>query len=712
MKRPKPVSRASTPMTPHIGGLKSGSLDDAWLRGSLEQGLSDGQHLRYEVVVEGSRIGKFKKNLGPSTSVRFNHNEYHGTWSSEEASMAGYTTSSGAPRNIDFLERGTSSLIEVSHEDVSCIAEDLLLRLLLRFVEARRSLIEKLRVSSASGTTGSIHWSQPEKEWLFECLVEGHDDIPAGKEGGEQLLSVRSYLINRRDRYLGAIGEIIKEHDDNGEEEEVEPQTLPSNDAGVCAADEPSGDHTSAATVTNLKSAGKESLSPGYVPSIGDEWMDFAELDGLNPEFGLEGSLDPSSTTISDEYLDSLPVLDLGKNGEEMILGSPSNEVTQHEGDDVVITPERIEHASETEASGTFDAEFVSSDLPSSSNQVSDISKGCLDYLFYDYNNDLDLFSQNDPDGIMSQRGDHNSKAGWAAQDLHTILQTSSVLHRVQAGRDYLLEQQTLQISEPKIGGVLTSKASSTLRIMNEMELAEYCSPHCSTGGLRDDLHLVRTLIQSNQRAKKRIHALMLAGFADSTAITRGYSWLTNVLRFNDMKMVQWNDIIESKDGFESSDERLVDLEEVVSGDWNELFDADEMWDWKKNVNLNHISYIAQSIKGDEHPESTTAMSDRIEDEWGWATLETEDDEDLNAVLENVGADDESLEDEERTEDVTGEMENDEDLNVAVENVGADDDLHDVFEEFEDEGLIEEISTKDDEYFVEGDDEYEYEEYE
>jgi hypothetical protein len=43
------------------------------------------------------------------------------------------------------------------------------------------------------------------------------------------------------------------------------------------------------------------------------------------------------------------------------------------------------------------------------------------------------------------------------------------------------------------------------------------------------------------------------------------------------------------------------------------------MWDWNKNVNLDHTSHIAEMLKGVESPESKEDLLERIEDDWGWA---------------------------------------------------------------------------------------------
>ncbi|KAG7363029.1 DNA primase [Nitzschia inconspicua] len=631
MKRSTQTVRTQKSMTPHIGSLQPGTLDDVWLRGSLQQGPSDRKHLRYEITAEGSRTGKFKQYIGPEKSVRFNHNDYHGTWSSTEASMAGYTTTGSLPRNLDFLDKGTISLIETSKADISVVAEDLLLRLLLRFSESRRSVGETLRVSKASRSGAKIHWSQPEKEWLFECLIEDHDDIPTG--GTERLKDMRSYLVNRVDSYPGAISDIDVLRDDDDVKVQAFSPSNPDRDVTVVeqrlkATTETSVNKSELATDASAQHTRS-------VPSIGDDWVDFVEMDGLDPVLGFDGTPDFSSPTITDEYMDSIPVVFMDENGEQESKDMSTTEAETEYMEPSITIPEKVESSFGTESSETLDVEFVAANISPRKNENL-MTEGSLDYLFRDDNNDLDQFTGSDYDEITSQRGDHALKAAWAAQDLHIILQTTSVLHRVQAGRKYILKQATDSGRESSNGEIVASTMLG-LHIMNETELAEYCSPQCSNGGLRDDLHLVRTLMKSNQRARKRMHALLLSGFSDQSTITRGYNWLNNVLRFNDMKMMQWNDIVEAKAGFKMSPERLEDLEEIVESEWNELTNEDEMWEWNKNVNLDHVSHIAQTVKRDPNPETASALSKRIEEEWGWAIGDVEIEDGHNHSIRSEG---------------------------------------------------------------------------
>lgn len=291
------------------------------------------------------------------------------------------------------------------------------------------------------------------------------------------------------------------------------------------------------------------------IPSIGDEWSYFSQLDEYNPESGLSDTPIHPVLAIIDEYLDSVSVIGVG----------------EHDEKGRVIIPEKLEDDPTIENPEILDADFVAT-YPYRSSGGKPVSEGSLDYLFRDDNNDLDVFSETDFDQLPVKRGNQSSKAAWAAQDLHTILHNTSVLDRVQAGRKYIPEQQmattadlegTSGSTDMRVG--LFHSKGSKLQVMNETELAEYCSPRCTNGGLRHDLHLARTLLQSNQRAKKRIHSLILTGFSDHTVLLRGYNWLNHVLRFNEMKILQWSDIIESKVGFEASDERWKRLS-VLTG--------------------------------------------------------------------------------------------------------------------------------------------------
>mmetsp|Transcript_2933 Transcript_2933/g.5091 ORF Transcript_2933/g.5091 Transcript_2933/m.5091 type:complete len:90 (+) Transcript_2933:1-270(+) len=83
--------------------------------------------------------------------------------------------------------------------------------------------------------------------------------------------------------------------------------------------------------------------------------------------------------------------------------------------------------------------------------------------------------------------------------------------------------------------------------------------------------------------------------------------------------------MIQSKEGFRHSDERVDELEDVVASDWNELSDDSEMWEWNKNVDTNHASLIAERITEDDRSETADDLLERIEEEWGYVFDEDEE---------------------------------------------------------------------------------------
>lgn len=169
---------------------------------------------------------------------------------------------------------------------------------------------------------------------------------------------------------------------------------------------------------------------------------------------------------------------------------------------------------------------------------------------------------------------------------------------------------------------------TTAISIRQNVELAEYCSSQSSDGGLRSDLRRLRNLAEKNNQATARILAMMDADFTDRSADVRGYSWLGNVLKFNEMKMVEWNDIIESTENFQHSHEGLNDLEDIVYSEWNELSDPSEMWEFDKNVDLNHRSHFADLVIDRPDSESPDDFAQRYEEEWDVGSWEHESDQD------------------------------------------------------------------------------------
>jgi len=625
-------------MTKHVRGIKLNKLDDQWLGAVRHKGFDEQTHLRYEVSVEGSKPSQTKIYAGPESGVRFNHNRYHGTWSTPSAAAAGYS-SRVVPKNLEFLKKGTSSLIEVNEDEVSVFVEDTLLRLLVRFPGARKSLCESIRISEASGSEGVVHWSKPEKKWLFKCLVDEHGEIPPDTEG---ILSVRQYLANRPDVFPGALKTVTATQAvesapslDWNDEDGAVTEAIPRNPSATTA--------NSVATPQKRKvtTAGEG------VPAIGEEWSDFAQMEGyVHGMFHDEGTEAPepgtalsNSFTISDDYLDSIPAAEIPDVPDVERSLEDSTEDASDLDDPSIIVPERVNQSSENETDDFLEADFVASEA-SSSLDDGDVIEGSLDYFFVDEVQDFDMFLEGNSDESLGDSANSHNKANWAVQDLYTMLQTTSVLQRIQAGRRFLLEKHGQNATdhnflreppgESYVQNLTSFRKSNdgSIRMSNIMtvqELAEYCSPESTNGGLRHDLQHVRTLITSNERAKNRIYSLIHAEFSDQMVHSRGYSWLVNVLHFNQRRIDQWSEMIQSKEGFRHSDERVDELEDVVASDWNELSDDSEMWEWNKNVDTNHASLIAERITEDDRSETADDLLERIEEEWGYVFDEDEE---------------------------------------------------------------------------------------
>lgn len=573
-------------------------------------------------------------------------------------------------KSLDFLDRGTSSLIESDGENQSLFVEDLLFTILARFSEARQSLHESIRISEASGSGGDVQWSAPEKEWLFKCLVSESDEIPQGIVGLEDLSELRSYLSNRPDAIPGALGstarvvEEVDSKDETGDEVEESPKTLsivdvsvdtvetsseaivekvPNYEGDLDLSDESVTEHVNKPTMNSIPK----------IPAVGEEWSDFAQADGM-PDFGGDfGGFDGPMAfgDIDDALMDSVgPIMesfDATDSQEQIIdeailLNTSSTEgVARNISVDDSEDSENVGEAeimNETDKSGFVDATFIAEDEEGTIIQ----EEGSLDRLFMEGAEICDIFSKFYADQDTMSLGSNGDKANWAIQNLYTMLQFTSVLKRVEAGRKYMGENKedwfNATSSKNHVGetddalssGIESSMAhDNTTAISNKqnVELAEYCSSQSSDGGLRSDLRRLRNLAEKNNQATARILAMMDADFTDRSADVRGYSWLGNVLKFNEMKMVEWNDIIESTENFQHSHEGLNDLEDIVYSDWNELSDPSEMWEFDRNVDLDHRSHFADLVIDRPDSESPDDFAKRYEEEWDVSSWKHESDQ-------------------------------------------------------------------------------------
>jgi hypothetical protein len=152
--------------------------------------------------------------LKQKKAVYFNSNEFHGNqFLTQEAITAGYKEET-IKRDSRVFENGITSLLKTNENDASVSAEDSLLRMLLLFSSARKSLKTGIGISYASGSDETIEWSSSSREWLFSCLVEQEADIPPGIVGPADVEMLREYLATRTDAFPGAFGSVSEEIED------------------------------------------------------------------------------------------------------------------------------------------------------------------------------------------------------------------------------------------------------------------------------------------------------------------------------------------------------------------------------------------------------------------------------------------------------------------------------------------------------------------
>eukprot|EP00537_Pseudo-nitzschia_pungens_P004962 CAMPEP_0172363050 /NCGR_PEP_ID=MMETSP1060-20121228/6513_1 /TAXON_ID=37318 /ORGANISM="Pseudo-nitzschia pungens, Strain cf. cingulata" /LENGTH=1505 /DNA_ID=CAMNT_0013085701 /DNA_START=419 /DNA_END=4935 /DNA_ORIENTATION=+ len=669
MKRPHRVKRFQKSMTRHIAGVGGNPFDDEWLGVTKDKYTNERNPLRYEL----NHASKFnQKYIGPETSVRFNKNNYHGTWTTPDATAAGYVARSNS-KSLDFLEKGTSSLVESSVEDRSLFAEDLLFSILVRFSGARKALYESIRISKASGSAGDILWSVPEKQWLFKCLVDEINDIPQSIVGLEDLSEMRSYLSTRPDVIPGALSSTVKqvvEKEDVFQNKVDDTTNLFSAETSSDQTKYQAGGYEKTQThdnvadytedlelsVTQPQNLPKTNTIP-KIPAIGTEWSGVSHNEGYADDFMSDFGEDIIfSGDVDDAFMDSIGPIDFAnpefddetstaykpsvKNANGSFSADDSGSTVQKStidrvrGDSLDDDSEGKEE--EAEILGESDnSESLDTNLVVAKNEGTVVREGSLDRLFMEGLESYDIFGKFYVDEDTMSIGSNEDKANCAVQDLYTMLQFSSVLKRIEAGRKYMEENNEdllrLRMAENNnlVNGDDNVSSEIELSAHNTLDevLSEYCFSRSSDGGLRTDLQRLRTLTERNNQATDRVLAMMEADFTDGSAETRGYAWLGNVLKFNELKMVEWNDVVEAKENFRSSRERLDDLEDIIYSDWNELSNPDEMYVFDKNVDLDHRSHFADLVVDRPESESTDDFALRVEDEWDVQSWEQDFDE-------------------------------------------------------------------------------------
>jgi len=625
---------------------------------------------RYDLNPSAKRNNNI--DSGPESSIRFNRNDYHGTWTTAYATAAGYGTQPKS-KSLDFLEKGTSSLIESDGEEQSLFVEDLLFIILTRFSEARKSLSKSIRISEASGSGAAIEWSAPEMKWFFKCLVTEFDEIPKEIVGPEDISKLQSYLSNRADTFPGAFGSIARDvrmedvKGSGGEKGEIieslsvvdvaidnferspEPEKSETEEGVESCEDHPeilderSKEHLEKPKINNIPK----------IPSIGEEWSDLGQTEGYEiagdtADVGVFDETMPFSH-VDDALLDSVgPIFE---SFEESSSQDSINEVILSNADDEIdkisdnVNSENVEKLkiSNTDTSDFVDAKFT---VAEGDDTIVGEKEGSLDRFFIEGTEICEIFGKFYADEDTISTGRNEDKASWAVQDLYTILQFTSVLKRIEAGRRYMGENvddwfnttfinlHSTEADTELSGSVEPTAAhnhSAVLSKRENIELARYCSSQNSDGCLRSDLRRLQSLRERNNEAAGRILGMMDGGeFTEESVGMRGYSWLRNVLKFNEMKVLEWNDIIESKESFLYSDEELEDLEDILYSDWNELSDPNVMWEYEENVDTNHRSHFVDEVTDLPDSESAEAFTKRFEAEWDVDSWEHQYDQEQN----------------------------------------------------------------------------------
>jgi hypothetical protein len=129
-------------------------------------------------------------------SVGFNGNQFL----TDSAIDAGYTKQSIKP-DASVIETGLASLVEQDVSNMIISAENTLLRILVNDGSARSIVKNMLSARLAVNYGSDIHWSCPEKQWLFDVLVDRFDST---SEEHTEPHELRTFLTQLPDAPPGA----------------------------------------------------------------------------------------------------------------------------------------------------------------------------------------------------------------------------------------------------------------------------------------------------------------------------------------------------------------------------------------------------------------------------------------------------------------------------------------------------------------------------
>lgn len=555
-------------------------------------------------VGEDHVSGLFLDNL-----VYFNSNDYHGQqFVTQDAVDAGYSNGEVA-RDATIFERGVGTLLRQDANVLVNDAEEKLLRNIVRFDRARMAMIHSLATSDATGSRNRIDWSQPERAWLFERLVEKSNEIPKEVLVDGRMKDLRFHLANLPGRPDGAFGS----------EESFDPPGVVETIGDISEFEPPS-----------LKSSKEPEATRRVSDSDADSAIDvsssIAEMNTPSDVDDIESwaaSYDPSL------FHDADPVADLEKSSQREVLSPDEVETVSQEGETIGMN--------------------------------GDVSPGCLDAFFA---SEEDLFAATYDASVSREL-----RAELEVQEAHAALLRASALKQfaavkaewLAAGRVLTarLDDQDAADDAHKVS-VMEENTSMPdgvidLDSMSVDALKEYCSAVATR--LRDISEKVHHLDVTAKRIGSRLMDYSNAdGIEGRLSIAQQEELASMVNSHLDSlpenwkapEMVEANGLDRSHNnrdpilgwGDDLSLERVESFEEdmaQISEDWGEWADDDFVWSPENNLGSVKLSSRAASSMPsvldnseleahlDEDEESLENTLHRLDAEWAdWESDEVQ----------------------------------------------------------------------------------------
>jgi hypothetical protein len=577
--------------------------------------------------------------------VYFNSNDYHGNqFITQEAIDAGYKNEAVA-RDSGIQEKGVGSLIQINEDSLSISAEDTLLRTLLLFEPARKSMKSTLDTSYASGSEEDIEWSSPEKAWLFSCLVEKQKGIPEHIVGPEDLVELRSYLANRPDAFPGALSPPGFEDSSANKE----------NGAGMSMDD----DQPSATTIGDGSTESKTDSAPIDLPAGAFEtWSDIEDVEGwasaVDPSV-LENDNQPSTTSPESDKpsTDTSHEANINGNGE---AHNQENSISSSVTSDVerlattAVEPRVLNDAECKTLVGDEEAGFINAEFVVS--ETADEKEKPVRHFW----GPLDQFFSTAPDVFMAPSSKDSipreERAELAVQELYSTLVWASAVKKLSLKRKQLSDVASLFLEEDPnddegnttgklvlegIDGDKQGQSSEQLvsasielsfqnKTLSRQELTKYCTS--LTAEVRDAAEKVKTLSEAKSRISKRLMDFaMTSGLSEGRISKVDYNQVNANLKRHMAELDKWS-VPETEDQNSDEDEPYEDFLERAQMDWGDLYEDDRLWT-PEDISDGHLpkedsedmDHLLSDAAADD--ESVDDYMARIENDWGW--LEEED---------------------------------------------------------------------------------------